>query len=223
MLRCNLGPSQQCSKLGGGQFGGSVWCRCGREQGPRFTAQQATPLVGERVEDRRVVLTQHRSQLVVGSRAVPYGVLLCPGQHRDCLCQWGIRRQGSVRGQVGAQNVRQHQGVAGVGLLARDRIPVPVARYSHRVDREHLPPCCPQASDEQAAVGLDRHGDALIFGIAGVGEQLHQGGESGGVVADPTLGDQGALAIDERHVVVLLGPVDATENGHYLLHSLGCR
>ncbi|MCX4691986.1 phosphotransferase [Streptomyces sp. NBC_01408] len=48
---------------------------------------------------------------------------------------------------VGAENVRQDEGVAGVGLLAGDGVPVAVSGGGSRVDREHWPLPGPQHGD----------------------------------------------------------------------------
>ena len=90
----------------------------GGEDGAGLGAQQAVALVGEGGEDGRVVLAQQRAQLVVRAGAVPDRVLLGAGEHGDRLGQFGVGGQRPVRGQVGAQDVGQHQRVAGVGLLA---------------------------------------------------------------------------------------------------------
>jgi hypothetical protein len=75
-------------------------------------------VVGEGLQQGWVALAQQRTQLVVRAGTLPHGVLLCPGEHRDRLGQFGIGGQRPVSGQVGAQNVRQHEGVTGVGFLA---------------------------------------------------------------------------------------------------------
>jgi hypothetical protein len=71
-----------------------------------------------------------------------------------------------------------------------------------------------QGSDKQAAVGLDRHRDRVLGGIAMVGEHLQQHREAGGVVVDPPLGQQAAGLVDQGHVVVRLGPVDPAGDPH---------
>jgi hypothetical protein len=42
------------------------------------------------------------------------------------------------------------------------------------------------------AAGLDRHRDRRLRAVAGVGQQVQQGGEPGRVVADPAFGQQDA-------------------------------
>jgi len=75
-------------------------------------------------------------------------------------------------------------------------VPVPVAGYRHRVDREHLAAGGPQAGDQQTAAGLDGHRDRFLGTVAGIGEHLQQRGEPGRVVADPALGDPLAVGVD---------------------------
>ena len=145
------------------------------------------------------------------------GVLLGAGQHRDGLGQLGIGGQRPVHVHVGAQHVRQHDRVAVVGLLPRDRVPVPVAGHCHRVDRIDRPAGGAQARDQQPARGLDRHRDRIPGGVAVLGEQGQQFREPGRVVADPAAGQQLAVPVHDGDVVVILGPVDPAVNLHRVL------
>jgi hypothetical protein len=156
----------------------------------------------------------------VRAGAVPDGVLLGAGEHGDGLGEFGIRGQWSVGGLVGAQDVGQHEGVPGVGLLACHGVPVPIAGYRQRVDREYLAAGRAQARHEQAAAGFDGDRDWLLAAFAGGDEQLQQCGEPGGVVADAAFGDQVAVGVDQGDVVVVFGPVDATEHSQDLVPPL---
>jgi len=71
-----------------------------------------------------------------------------------------------------------------------------------------------QTGHQQAAAGLNRHRNGIIRAIAGVGQQRNQGGETGRIVADPPLGDQCSLVVDQGDVVVGLGPIDPTKHPH---------
>jgi hypothetical protein len=113
-----------------------------------------------------------------------------------------------VRVGVGAKDVRQHQGIAGVGLLLRDPVPVTVARRGERIDRVNLPGARAQGGDEQALAGFDRHRDRVLGRVPVVGEQFHQVPVACGVVGDPAFGPQHAGAVDDGNVMVALGPVD---------------
>jgi hypothetical protein len=121
-----------------------------------------------------------------------------------------------VGGLVGAQDVGQHEGIAGVGLLTRHRVPISVAGHRQWVDRVHVPPRRAQTRNEQAAAGLDGDRDRLLVAVAGIGEQLQQRGEPGRVVADSAFGDQRAVGVDQGDVVMVFGPVDATEHSQDL-------
>lgn len=90
---------------------------------------------------------------------------------------------------IGAQDVRQDQGIPRVGLLARDGVPVTVAGGGHWVDREHLTLTGAQHSHEQAAGGLDRHGDRVFLAISVLRERVEQDPVAGRVVGDVPLGE----------------------------------
>lgn len=109
---------------------------------------------------------------------------------------------------VGAQDVRQHQGIARVGLLLRDPVPVAVAGGGERIDRIDFPGAGAQGRDEQALAGFDRHRDGVLGCVPMVGEQFHQVPVAGGVVGDPAFGQQLAGAVDNSDVMVAFGPVD---------------
>jgi len=49
---------------------------------------------------------------------------------------------------------------------------------------------------------------------ASLDQQLQQRSEPGRVVADPPLGQQSAVLVDQRDVVMVLGPVDSAEHRH---------
>jgi hypothetical protein len=114
----------------------------------------------------------------------------CWARARDRLGQLGVGWQRPVRVQVGAQDVREDDRVAVVGLAARDGVPVPVAGHGHRVDGVDAAAGGAQAGDEQAAWCLDGHRDRVSGAVAVPGQQLEQGGEPGGVVADAAAGQQ---------------------------------
>jgi len=100
------GPFEVCQQLSLGQLRGGARGRGGGQDGARLRAHDAIALVGEGRQHRRVVLPQHRAEFVLRAGAVPHGVLLGAGEHRNCLGQFGVGRQWPVRGHVGAQDVR---------------------------------------------------------------------------------------------------------------------
>lgn len=71
----------------------------------------------------------------------------------------------------------------------------------------------PQRRDEQAPIGFDRDVDRHERVAATVlSQQRADVAEAGQVVADAALGQQPALVIDERDVMMTLGPVDPAED-----------
>ena len=110
--------------------------------------------------------------------------------------------------------MREHERIAGVGLAPGDAVPIPVTRHRQRVDREHRPAGRTQRGDEQTAAGLYRHGNQLFAVVAVLGQHAEQLGEAGHVVTDPQLRQRLALVINQRDVVVIVGPVDPAEHSH---------
>lgn len=76
-------------------------------------------------------------------------------------------------------------GVEVVGLLAGDRVTLPVPGSGHRIDRVDGPSSCPQAGDQQPAGGLDGHRDRRVRGVAVGGEEVEELLQARGVVVDP--------------------------------------
>ena len=155
----------------------------------------------------------------MGGGAVPNGVLLGAGQHRDGLGQLGVGGQRPVRVHVGAQHVGQDERVAVVGFAPGDGVPVPVAGHRHRVDGVDLAAGGAQARGQQPAGCLDGHRDRVIGGVAVLGEQGQQPGQPGRVVADPAAGQQVPVPVRQGDVVVVLGPVDPAVHVHGFLRS----
>jgi hypothetical protein len=189
----------------GGRGGG------GGQDGPGLGPGDAVTGGGERGEETGVVLAQVGAELVVRGGAVPYGVLLGAGQHRDRLGELAVGGQRPVRVHVGAQHVAQDERVASVGFAPGDRVPVPVAGHRHRVDGIDLAAGGAQARGQQAARRLDRHRDGVFGAVAVFGEQFQQPGQAGRVVADPQPGQQPAVPVHEGDVVVVFRPVDSAE------------
>jgi hypothetical protein len=95
-----------------------------------------------------------------------------------------------MRRPVGAQDVGQHDRVGVVGLLARDRMALPVAGHCQRVDGIQRPAGGAQAGHQQAPGGLDRDRDRRLRAVTDLGQQLQQLGKPGCVVTDAPLGHQ---------------------------------
>ena len=98
-----------------------------------------------------------------------------PGQHLHRLGQLAVAGHRAVIVGIGAGQLGQHLGVAGIGLGSRGRVALPVARGRHRVHRQHLVAGGHQGADEQAPVGLGGHHHLGWL----VGEGSHQLVEAG--------------------------------------------
>jgi hypothetical protein len=170
------------------------------------------------LQEHREVLAQQRPQLDGGATAPPGGILVGAGEHRDRLGKMGVGRQPTVRMRIGAQDVRQHDGIGVVGFLARHRRPLPVTGNGHRVDRIDRATGSPQRGHQQPTRCLDRDRDQIVFVLAGVGEQLQQLVEPRHGVRDSAFGNQPAVGIDQSDVVMVRGPIDpAGDQGHVLV------
>lgn len=125
--------------------------------------------------------------------------------------------EGPVGVHVGAQNVRKNQGVAGVGLLAADAVPVAVTGGGQRVDREDPAAASAQARDQEAVAGLDGHRYRIVWAVAVLSHEVQELVVAGRVVGDTGFGEQSAGVVDEGDVVVALCPVDTAEHGQVVL------
>jgi hypothetical protein len=109
-----------------------------------------------------------------------------------------------MRGRVGAQDVGQHQRVAGVALGPANHVPVAIPRHGQRVDRKQLVARCAQRRHQQPFRRLDRDRDRLLAALGMFGQQLEQLAEARGVLGDAPLGHQYTLVVDQRDVVMTL-------------------
>lgn len=139
-----------------------------------------------------------------------------PGQHLDPFGQGDVSGDLSVVVRVGADQVGQHLGVAGVGLASTDVMAVTVPGRGHRVDRVHLVPRGDQGAHPQSPVGLDPDQDLpRILGV-----RADQGVET----PDPFDASRSRRAASRRplssmmcHVVMFFGPAIADVD-----HDLTC-
>jgi hypothetical protein len=109
--------------------------------------------------------------------------------------------------QIGAQDVRQHDGVAGVRLAARLGGPLPIACHGSRVDRVDGEAGGLERGHDEVLVGLDRHRHRLRF-VGVFSDHGHQSREPRQPGVDPTLGDRRPDVVDKGDVMMDLGPVD---------------
>ena len=113
------GLLQQGAQLGQGELGGVGRGGGGGQDGAGLGPRDAAAGVGVGGQEAGEVLAQVGAEPVVRGGAVPDGVLLGAGQHRDGLGQLGVGGQRPVRVHVGAQHVGQDERVAVVGFPAR--------------------------------------------------------------------------------------------------------
>ena len=92
----------------------------------------------EAAQSAWIELPQRRAELVGLALAGPDHGLMGPGQDLDRLGLITVAGDGPVVVGVGAGQLRQHPGVAGIGLGPRGRMTLPVARRRHGVDRQHV-------------------------------------------------------------------------------------
>jgi len=97
--------------------------------------RQLGPESGER---RRVVLAQVVAQLVDEPLPAPNQVLVSAGQHLQGDGQLGVAGHRSVVVPIGAHQVRQHLGVAGIRFGPGRHMAFPVATRRQRIDRIDL-------------------------------------------------------------------------------------
>ena len=128
--------------------------------------------------------------------------------------QLGVGWQRTVCCTVDAQDIRQQLRIHTVRLGACNAMPLPVASDSQRVDRIDLPTSAPQTRDHQTARRLDRDRDGFVLVVAMLGEYLEQQLIAEVVVDDPPSGQHNPALVNERHVVVVFGPVGPAEHLH---------
>ena len=85
---------------------------------------------------------------------------------------------------VGAHQVGQQLGVAGIRLRTRDIVAVTVAGHRQRIDPEHLIAGRDQRLDPQAAVGFNADHDLVGF-LRMAGDQLMKPADSGESFGQP--------------------------------------
>ena len=160
----------------------------------------------ERLQRRRVILPQRATQSVGVPGVGPDQVLVCPGQDLDRLDVWAVAGQRAVVVAVGADQVGQQLGVAGIGFRSRDLMAVAIAGDRQRVDREHLIPGRAQRRHPQPAIGFDT--DHHLAGLLDMGGyQLVEPSDAGQPFGQPTRRQPRPVSIHHVNVVVILRPI----------------
>ncbi|NIL75037.1 hypothetical protein RhoFasB10_01129 [Rhodococcus sp. B10] len=145
----------------------------------------------------------------------PQSFLVLAGQGFDRARVFSRCRKRSMRLPVGAQNVRQDRGVAGIGFPACLSVPFAVPGDGPRVDRVDGESGVGECDDEQVLVGFD--GDrGVLHGAAVRCDQVEQFNESGCTGVDPGAREHCSFGVHDGDVVVDLGPVDPDGQCHVL-------
>ena len=111
---------------------------------------------------------------------------------------------------VGAHQIGQHLGVAGIGLRARDVVAVAIAGHRQRVDRVHLIAGRDQRLDPQAAIGLDPDHD--LAGFLGVSATSSWNARIPSSPSGSRRAASRARLVHQMDVVMVLCPVVSDED-----------
>ena len=145
--------------------------------------------------------------------AVPDELLVGAGEDAHGAGLVAVAGDLAVVVAVGAHQVGEQPGVAGVGLRASDMVAVTVARRRARVDGVDVVAGRDQRRDPGAAVGLDADHD--LAGPGGVlCDQFVQSGDPRDALGQPPGGEALAGFVHEMDVMVVLGPVVAHIQDH---------
>ena len=159
----------------------------------------------------RVVLAQRTAQRVGLPGTRPDQTLVGAGQHLDRLRIGAVAGDPAMVVSVGAHQIGQQFGIAGVGFGARDVVAVAVAGHRHRIDRKHLIARRAQRRHPQATVGFNA--DRRLVGFVGMlGDQLVQLPDTSQPLRQPARRQTVPGLIHHIKVVMVLGPVIPDEN-----------
>jgi hypothetical protein len=133
-----------------------------------------------------------------------------PGQHLDRPDIGAVASDAAMVVPVGAHQVSQEFGVAGIGLGSRNVVAVAVAGRCQRVDREYLVAGRGQGIHPQATVGFDA--DRHLGGVLGMlGDQPVQHPNTGQALGQPPRRQPAAGVVHQIHVVMVFCPVVSDE------------
>jgi len=167
----------------------------------------------------RVVLAQSAAQGVGVSRACPDQVLVGAGENFDRFRIGAVAGDRAVVVPVGAYQIGQQLGIAGIGFGARDVVTVAVVGHRQRVDRIHLIAGGRQRPHPQTAVDLNP--DHRLFRFLSVRrDQLVQLADAGQSLGQPPRGQPPPGLVHQIHIVMLFGPVIA-DRDHRSPPSIG--
>ena len=112
---------------------------------------------------------------------------------------------------VGAQDMREHRGVAGIRLPSGLSVTFPIARDRARIDRIHREPGLDQRDDDQVLVRLDRY-RRVIHAAPMLCDQSQQRAESSSPSVDSAACHHDTVLIDQCDVVMGFRPVNPAGN-----------
>ena len=148
----------------------------------------------------------------------------------DRLTQVSVLSDRSMMGSIEADHLGQQVRISSIGLRARGRVPLAVARHRERVDREHLIARRDQRPDPGSAIGLDPdlHQLSDLVGVAIDPvirhlrrDQRVQPGDSLEPFRQSSPGEHLPVVVDDLDVVMALCPVISHEQ-HQLSPSRVC-
>ena len=129
-----------------------------------------------------------------------------PGEDFDRFRLGAVAGDRAVVVPVGAHQIGQQLGIAGIGFGARDVMAVAVVGHRQRVDRIHPIAGRTQRPHPQAAVGFDA--DHHLAGLLDVGgHQLVEPSNARKSFGQPTRRQPRPVSIHQVNVVVVFSPI----------------
>ena len=107
---------------------------------------------------------------------------------------------------IGAHQVGQHLGVAGVRLRSRCGVAIPIASRRHRVDGVDLVARGEQRPHDEPAVDLDADDHRLVL-VGMLGDESMEIADPGHAVGNAAFAEDHSVLGHHADVVMVLGPV----------------
>ena len=200
---------ERSPNLGKGQPRRLAWARRRREDAHRVTVRE----LREGFEGGREVLPEGVAEPVGLAIAVPDQLLVGAGEYPHLGGFVTVAGDRPVVVAVGADQIGEDLGVAGVGLGAADVVALAVAGHRARVDRVDAVAGRDQGRDPGAAVRLDAdHDFARARGV--LRDQLMQRGDARDAFGQPPGGESLARLVHELDIMMGLGPIIAYVQSH---------
>jgi hypothetical protein len=168
--------------------------------------------VGEGCRGAGPEAVQQAAQAVGQADALGDQIVATADQGAQRLDLVGAGRQGPEAVAVGAQDVGEHEGVAGIALAAGGAVAWPAGPDDVGVDRHDRMAGLEQGVDDQPARALD--GDGNGAGRCQLGQPLAQVCQTGGIVRDPQAEHDGSGAVDDADGMAGAAPIQSPEIRH---------